>query len=74
MNEPSFWQDKKRSEQVLKEAKGLKARVEPVEAVEKELRDCMELAELARDEKDTTVFAEIRTDLGRSRNGSPRWS
>jgi peptide chain release factor 2 len=63
MNSQEFWQDKKRSEETLKEVSALKAKVEPVEEITKSLEDCRELLELAREEDDASVFAEVGEDL-----------
>jgi peptide chain release factor 2 len=63
MNEPEFWQDKKRSDVVVREAASIKNRIEPLEEISKDLTDSEELVELAREEDDTAIFAELAGDL-----------
>ena len=66
MNEPEFWQDQKKSEETVKEASMLKAKVEPIETIFKSLSDSEELIELANEEGDTTE-AYLRTRSRRTK-------
>ena len=63
MNQPEFWQDQKRSEEVLKEASALKSKVEPVEAIDNSLRENQELLAMAREEGDDAILGDVREDL-----------
>ena len=63
MNDQGFWEDKKRSGETMKEVSALKARLEPVEEIAKNLTDCEQLFELAREENDTSVSDEVADDL-----------
>jgi len=65
MNEPDFWQDKKRSDVTVKEVKSIKSRVDPVEKLEVELGEQEELIELAGEEEDTVVLDGVTKDLDR---------
>ena len=63
MNDPDFWSDKKQSDEAMREAKSLRSRLEPVQALEQRLSDASELLRLARDEDDTAVLADVATEL-----------
>ncbi|MCZ6766124.1 MAG: peptide chain release factor 2, partial [bacterium] len=63
MNEPDFWQDKKRSEVTVKEVKSIKSRVEPVDKVAADIRELEELIELAGEEGDASVLDGVTKDL-----------
>lgn len=63
MNEPDFWQDKKRSEVTVKEVKSIKSRVEPVEKAAADIREQEELIELAGEEGDVSILDGVRNDL-----------
>jgi peptide chain release factor 2 len=63
MNSQEFWEDKKRSDETLKEVTALKARIEPIEGVTNSLEDCGGLFELAVEENDAAVFEEVGNDL-----------
>ncbi len=63
MSQPEFWQDKKKSEETLKEVSSIKAKLDPVRQVTVGLRDSEELLELAGEEQDEAVFDEIGRDL-----------
>jgi peptide chain release factor 2 len=63
MNEPEFWQDKKRSDEVVRESASIKNSVEPLEEILRELGDSEELLAMAREENDTTILAELARDL-----------
>jgi peptide chain release factor 2 len=63
MNEPEFWSDKKQSDEAVREAKSLRARLEPVQALEARLADAEQLLELAREEDDASVLADVEREL-----------
>jgi len=63
MNEPDFWSDKKQSDDAVRESKALKSRLEPVRALESRLGDAEALLQLARDEDDAPVLADVAREL-----------
>jgi peptide chain release factor 2 len=65
MEDQDFWQDKKRSEQTLREISTLKNRIGPVKRLDKQIGDNAELLELARDEAEQSLVGEIENDLRR---------
>ena len=62
-NEPGFWNDLKRSEEVLKEASSIRGRLEGLESAAKTLGEAAELVELAGEEEDASVLADVGRDL-----------
>jgi peptide chain release factor 2 len=63
MNDPDFWSDKKQSDDAMREAKALRARLEPVRGLEARLADAEGLLVLAREEDDASVLADVARDL-----------
>jgi len=63
MSSQEFWEDKKRSEETLKEVNSLKAKVEPVAEIVSSVEDCAGLFDLAVEENDASVFEEVGSDL-----------
>ena len=63
MNELEFWQDKKRSEETLKEVSAIKTKLEPIRDIAKSLDDCRELVEMAGDEEDSGIFKDVDSEL-----------
>jgi peptide chain release factor 2 len=63
MNDPDFWSEKKKSDEAMREAKTLRARLEPVQALEQRLSDAGELLRLAKDEDDSAVLADVDVEL-----------
>jgi len=63
MSAQEFWEDKARSEVALREVAAVKAKLEPIEAVVKELDDSGELLDLAREENDASILTEVEADL-----------
>ncbi len=63
MNEQEFWQDKKRSEETLREVGAIKSRLEPVERASLALKECAELIDLAVEADDSSILDEIASDL-----------
>jgi len=64
MNDAGFWNDKKRSEEILREMRGLKAKLDPLESFDRRLGDGEEILQLAREEQDTSLLAEVEQELG----------
>ena len=62
MQENGFWDDVKRAEEVTKESKGIKDRIDRYESLVRRLDDVEVLAELAEDDEETVneVISEIR--------------
>jgi peptide chain release factor 2 len=63
MNEQEFWEDQKRSEGTLREVSALKSKLEPLRALVQQLKDSEEILELAREEDDTALVADVEKDL-----------
>ena len=63
MNDPDFWSDKKQSDVAMREAKAIRSRLEPVNALAQRLSDASELLRLARDEDDAAVLADVAKEL-----------
>jgi len=63
MNDPEFWSEKKQSDDVMREAKALRTRIEPVQALEARLNDAAELLRLAREEDDAALLADVDGEL-----------
>jgi len=63
MNDPEFWTDKKQSDDAVREAKSLRAQLDPVVALERRLADAGELLRLARDEDDAAVLTDVANEL-----------
>jgi peptide chain release factor 2 len=63
MSSQKFWEDKRRSEETLKEVNALKAKAEPLEDIADSLEDCEGLFKLALEENDVAVLEEVSDDL-----------
>jgi peptide chain release factor 2 len=63
MNDPDFWSDKKVSDDAVREAKALRARVGPLRDLERRLSDASGLLDLAREEDDATVLSDVADEL-----------
>jgi len=63
MNDQELWQDKKRSEETLREVSSIKSKLEPLDTLEKQLGDHADILELAGDEGDTSLVAEVDGEL-----------
>lgn len=59
MEAPAFWDDPEHAQQVLQRLKNLKGIVSTPDALRRELEDAQVLADLAREEEDKTLEAEI---------------
>jgi peptide chain release factor 2 len=63
MNDAGFWQQKARADEVVREVSSIKGRLDPFNEIDQSLRDAEALAELAGEEQDEAVFAELEKDL-----------
>jgi peptide chain release factor 2 len=63
MNDPEFWSDKKQSDEAMREAKSLRARLDPVRDLAARLSDAEELLRMAREEDDASVLADVAGEL-----------
>ena len=63
MNSQELWEDKKRSEDILREVSALKSKIEPIQDISKILSDSREILELAREESDDSLLGEVAADL-----------
>jgi peptide chain release factor 2 len=65
MNDQAFWQDKSRSEEVMREVSALKSRIEPVRDLERNVDDNSEMLQMARDEEEQSLIDEVASELGK---------
>jgi peptide chain release factor 2 len=63
MNDQDFWQDKKRSEETLREISAIKAKIEPIKALVGRIEDCDEILQLAKEEDDQSLIDDVALDL-----------
>lgn len=63
MNDPSFWEDIKRSQKVNKEVKILKNKVQKYESIKSRIEDIDVLIQLGMEEGDSSIMDEIRKEL-----------
>jgi len=63
MTDQDFWQDKKKSEETLREVSSIKSSIEPVERVTGLIAESEELADLAEETGDSSVLGELMADL-----------
>ena len=63
MANQEFWQDKKRSEETLREVSSIKSAIEPIDRVSALIDECGELVDLAEETNDPSVFDELSSDL-----------
>jgi peptide chain release factor 2 len=63
MNDQDFWQDKKRSEETLREVSAVKSRVEPLKDIAQRVVESAELLELAKDEADESLVGDVEADV-----------
>jgi peptide chain release factor 2 len=64
MADQNFWQDKKKSEETLREISSIKSSIEPVDRVSRLIGESEELADLAEETGDSSVLEELMADLG----------
>lgn len=63
MNSQELWEDKKRSEEIVREVKAIRSRLEPITDISKTLSECKEILDLAREEKDSSLLDDVRKEL-----------
>jgi peptide chain release factor 2 len=63
MSKPGFWDNQETAQSVVSQLSALKSMVEPVEELQHEVKDLVELYELAADEGDTEELAQLEEDL-----------
>jgi peptide chain release factor 2 len=63
MSKPGFWDNQETAQGVVSQLSALKSVVEPVEELQHEVKDLVELYELAADEGDTEELAQLEEDL-----------
>jgi peptide chain release factor 2 len=63
MEAPGFWDDKEAAQATVARLSAVKAVLDPVAALDRELADLHELAALAAAEDDADTWSQIRTDL-----------
>ncbi len=63
MSKPGFWDNQETAQSVVSQLSALKSMVEPVEELQHEVNDLVELYELAADEGDTEELAQLEEDL-----------
>ena len=66
MEAPDFWNDREAAQATVSRLSAIRAVLDPVAALHKELGDLGELAELAAAEDDEATWAQLRTDLERA--------
>ncbi|MBQ3065037.1 MAG: peptide chain release factor 2 [Clostridia bacterium] len=64
-SEGDFWNDSKRSAKILKEIKARKSTVEDFRKLEADIEDAITLAEMAIEEQDESVCAEVASEVER---------
>jgi len=60
---PGFWDNQEKAQVVVSQLSALKAVVEPVEELQREVKDLAELYELAADEDDAGELAQLEKDV-----------
>ena len=63
MSQPGFWDNQERAQGVVGQLSALKSVVEPVEEMQREVKDLAELYQLAADEGDTDELTQLETDV-----------
>ena len=63
MNDQDFWQDKKKSEDTMREMSALKAKVDPIVSLTRDIEECEEMLELLREEDDPSLVEEVAADV-----------
>ncbi len=64
MSEPGLWADQERAKTVAKEATALKTVVEKWGKLEKDVKDALDLAEIAQNEPDKAIEADLKAKFG----------
>ena len=65
MSQPGFWDNQEAAQRVTSQLSALKAVVDPVEELQKEMQDLLELYELAAEEADKDELEQLADDVGR---------
>lgn len=63
MQAPDFWDDSERSNQKMRESKGLKDIVETMDALSSQYNDILELIELGYEDNDPAIIPDIEEEL-----------
>ena len=63
MISPTFWDDQERAQKTVRRLKGLKAAVDPVEAIAQTLEDAQVMVQLAEEEGDDSGLPGVERDL-----------
>ncbi len=64
MSRPGFWENQEAAQSVVGQLSALKAVVEPVEELQREVKDLAELHQLAAEEGDREELSQLEEDLG----------
>ena len=62
MANQEFWQDKKRSEETLREVSSIKSAIEPIDRVSGLIDECGELVDLAEGDRLLSIARVIETE------------
>lgn len=63
MQEPSFWNDTEKAQEITQAAKGIKDRLDRYESTVSRIEDLEILVQLSIEEEDETSYSEIKTEL-----------
>jgi peptide chain release factor 2 len=63
MNDQAFWENKKRSEETLREVSSIKSAIEPVERIAASIVESGQLVDLAEETGDLSVLDAVASDL-----------
>ena len=63
MEQPGFWDNQEQAQKVVKELKELRAQVDPVTALVKQVEDAEVLFELVAEEGDVATHADVQSEL-----------
>ena len=64
MEEPGFWDEPEKSQELMKELKGLKDQVDTIRGLYESYEDIGLLIEMAYEEEDASILPEIEEELG----------
>ena len=64
MQAPDFWDDPEKSNQKMRESKGLKDSVETMDGLSSQYNDILELIELGYEDNDPAIIPDIEEELG----------
>jgi len=63
MSKPGFWDNQEKAQSVVSQLSALKAIVEPVQELQREVKDLVELYELAAEENDADELAQLEDNV-----------